>query len=138
MPLQIRIRSLTKQKTFTRATADHLLGEVVATMDKQIDDAIDRLRTYPPEKPGSIYVRTGTLGRSWSRTDVRLTRSGLIATVTNDAVDPRGREYSGWVHGDEQGAGQQEQHASTGWPLAAEVLRTGYAQALRKAVRRAL
>lgn len=137
MPLQIRIRSLSHAKAFTKATADHLLGEVVATMDKQIDDAIDTLRVYPPPKAGSDYIRTGNLRASWSRTDVRMTKSGLIATVTNDATD-NGREYAGWVHGDEQGGGQQDQHAQTGWPLAAEVLRTGYAQALRKAVKRAL
>lgn len=40
---------------------------------------------YPPARPGSSYVRTGTLGRRWT-TDVNRSGDGLVGKVGNNTV----------------------------------------------------
>jgi len=131
--MNARIRALTTQKASLDAIARGVVGEVVSVMDKQLDNTVTRLKMEPPPKPGSTYIRTHRYSQGWTRTDVRQTREGLVGTLVR-SLDIR---YDVFVGGDEQGRGQQEQHKMTGWPLVAEVLRTGYADALRRAIRNA-
>lgn len=57
---------------------------------------------YPPELPNSDYERTGELGRSWdvALENVRGFNAELI--ISNDATDPRGKQYAAYVIGDLQ------------------------------------
>lgn len=135
-----RIRALTRPTNRLQKMADNLIGEVIAVMDTQIDTALDILRTEPPPKVGSDYVRTHTYQRGWERSDVRLIGTGLVGTISNDAIDPKGRAYSRLVGGDEAGTGQLPMHRDTGWPLMAVALREGvvggitFRERVRKAV----
>lgn len=143
MAVIARIRALTKAPDRLQKIANNLLGEAVATMDIQLDQALDTMQTEPGLKPGSRYVRTHTYRDSWERSDVRLTGSGLVGTLSSDAVDPHGEHYTAKVGGDEQGVGQLEMHKETGWPLVAEALRgfpgqQSFRQRVRKAVHKAV
>lgn len=139
-----RIRSLTRKPTRLKAIADGLLGEVVVLMDRQLDDALKIMQTEPPPKLDSSYIRTHTYQRSWRRTDVRSTSSGLIGTLNSDAIDPEGKHYSEIVGGDESGEGQLGMHRDTGWPLVAVALREGelggrsFSSKLRAVIRKAV
>ena len=136
MAVVARIRALTKKPTRLQALANNLLGEVVQVMDRQLDDAVDIMKTEPPPKPDSTYVRTHNYQRSWKRSDVRLRGSGLVGTIRNDM------RYAVFVGGDESGTGQLDMHASTGWPLLATALRdagnVSFSEKLRKAVHEAI
>lgn len=133
-----RIRSVTKPSRRLELASKGLLSELVSFMDQHTDKALTVLKTYPPPRGGSNYVRTFTLQRAWRRTDTRLTNAGLITGISNDAVDPRGSHYSELVHGSESGMGQLSIHSETGWPLMAEVLRAGYVQGLKRTIKNAL
>lgn len=50
----------------------------------------NRMATYPPQRPGSRYVRTGTLGRSWT-TQVQESSERVVGIVGNKV------EYAPWV-----------------------------------------
>jgi hypothetical protein len=68
------------------------------------------LSTYPPQRTGSTYVRTGTLRRSWSRTPV--TGSGLALrgeVGSNENIAPYNRSVQDLDM-------QTRAHARTGWP----------------------
>lgn len=128
MALSARIRSVTKPGRLDKFSK-HAKEAIATVMESHADRAIDIMRIYPPPKPNSSYIRTGDLGRGWSRTNVRETSNGLIVTVHNEMY------YSVRVHGDEQGMGQWEMHEDTGWPLVAEVLREDYRDRLRRVIR---
>lgn len=40
---------------------------------------------YPPQRPGSSYVRTGTLGRRWT-TRIRKSSNGVTGIVGNNTI----------------------------------------------------
>jgi hypothetical protein len=50
----------------------------------------NRMAQYPPQRPGSRYVRTGTLGRSWT-TQVQESSERVVGIVGNKV------EYAPWV-----------------------------------------
>lgn len=127
--MNARIRSLTKPKLLTQAKVKGVLGEFIAIMDIQLDDAVDNLHSYPPPKPDSRYERTGDYGAGWYRTDTRLTGGELIGEIHNNVY------YAMRVGGDEQGLNQLGMHHDTRWPLMAEVLRDGYVKKMRKAIK---
>lgn len=135
---QGRIRALTKPKLLAKMSGKGLLGEIIAFMDGHLDDAVKQMKQYPPPKADSKYVRTYVYMNSWLRTDVRLVKDGLIGNIESDAVDPYGAHYSELVGGDDAGAGQLAMHATTGWTLMAEVLRTGYIPGLKRVIKEAL
>jgi hypothetical protein len=138
MAITGRIRAVTKPKQRLDVLARNALGEVVTFMDAHLDRSIKRLQQYPPPRPGSRYVRTYTLRGAWRNSGVRLTREGLVGSVSNDAIDPYGSHYAELVHGDDAGMGQLGLHRGTGWPLMAEVLRTGYRDGVKRAIQRGL
>lgn len=126
-----RIRALTTQKSSLEAIAKGIVADVVSAMDLQLDQCVKTMRTEPPPKPDSKYIRTHMYATGWTRTDIRQIHEGLVGSVLQEH-DIR---YTEFVGGDESGRGQQSQHKVTGWPLLAEALRTGYAARIKGAVR---
>lgn len=75
-----------------------------------------QLRTYPTERSGSHYKRTGTLRRSWSRT-VTGTGTDVVGRVSSSGnIAPYNREV-------QDQAWQARIHQDL-WPTAQGVLRT--------------
>ena len=140
MPISARVRSLTKRPSLLEARAKGTILEVISVMDFHVDQVIRYLSTFePPVKPNSKYVRTHTARDSWSRSDTKVTEDGLVTRISNDAGVRGGREYSSIVYGDEEGRNQDPYgNIAPGWPLMAEVLRTGFDKKIRRAVKRAL
>ena len=67
------------------------LGKAAAidTLRPPMQRAVYRLQRdmaeYPPQRTGSSYVRTGTLGRRWT-TSVTQSFNGLIGTIGNNTI----------------------------------------------------
>lgn len=83
------------------ADARHLLRDSQAGLARAIRGALNDatalllrdLSTYPPQRSGSTYVRTGTLRRSWSRTPVTGSGLALRAEVGSNAnIAPYNRD----------------------------------------------
>jgi hypothetical protein len=72
------------------------IAPLVPTLDSIARDIARVMAVYPPERPGSSYVRTGDLGRGWRVEDGRYLEGGYVVTASN-AV-----EYAPWVQGDDQ------------------------------------
>lgn len=51
----------------------------------------NRMATYPPQRPGSRYVRTGTLGKNWT-TKVEESPNRVLGIVGNSRTS-----YAPWV-----------------------------------------
>jgi hypothetical protein len=102
--------------------AANLVNEVRDAMDDQIIAALRIMHTEPPPPPDSSYERTHRYSGSWEPVPPHRTLAGLVGGIKGDAVDERGHDYTVWVGGDSVGTGQQDQHAQTGWPLAALAL----------------
>lgn len=64
------------------------------------DSIVEEVRTYPPPRANSTYVRTNRLKKGWSISKM----SGSVE-ISNDV------EYAGWV----QGESQVQIHEETGW-----------------------
>lgn len=128
-----RIRALTSQKSLLDARARGIVANVIEGMSQQLDDTVNKLRMEPAPKAGSRYVRTHRYSGGFVNLGVTQTREGLVGRLGRDInisyVEP--------VGGNESGNNQWEMHNTTGWPLIAEVLRTGYRDKLKKAVRNA-
>jgi hypothetical protein len=76
-------------------------------------EALTAVRTYPPVPPGSRYVRTFNLQRSWFLTPViRTPAGGIQVSVRNSA------EYANLVIGPDQ----RPYHRRTGWPRLREFM----------------
>jgi hypothetical protein len=54
-------------------------------MEKSMIRLQSRMATYPPQRPGSTYRRTGRLGRSWTYAITTMTNS-LVGKVGNNVV----------------------------------------------------
>lgn len=55
---------------------------------------------YPPARPSSSYVRTGTLGRRWT-TKVNQTSTGLTGVIGNNTYyGPfvQSKQFQAWMH----------------------------------------
>jgi len=63
---------------------------------------------YPPQRPGSAYRRTGTLGRTWTTevTDVNSGVEGKVGNMTEYAPLVQSRQFQAAVH---RGRWQTEQ-----------------------------
>jgi len=72
------------------------IAPLVPTLDSIARDIAGVMAVYPPQRPGSSYVRTGDLGRGWRVEDGRYLEGGYVVAASN-AV-----EYAPWVQGDDQ------------------------------------
>lgn len=93
MPVDIRIQlsGLERlQQKLGKAVAQETLQ---APLERAIERIKARLQTYPPERPGQAYERTGNLGRGWTSSI-----GPLGATLTNRVP------YGPWVQGDQSQA----------------------------------
>ncbi len=95
------------------------LGNAVAaqTLEKGMTRSLARVKAtlakYPPPPTGSGYIRTGTLGRSWTSSKPAFSGGVLVGSIGNAAASRRGgQKYAKWVQGQET---QTAQHAATGW-----------------------
>jgi hypothetical protein len=114
MPVRYSIRL--RGAELVRQGLQNLKAEIPRIGQQDIYDAMkrawDRVVKYPPELPGSRYVRTGTYGRAW--TVKKSPGSGgslgnrIIPgyTLVGNAVDRRGRDYTKYVGGDAYGLSQ--------------------------------
>ena len=68
-----------------RNLLDRAPGRINRALRAAMDDStvllLRELQTYPPQRPGTAYKRTGTLRRSWQR---RVTNDG--AAITGEVV----------------------------------------------------
>lgn len=114
--------SRTTRKGSLEKMATNLRSELQQAMIEQVLQAVDIMQEEVPEKPDSTYVRTGNYQRSWTPVFPRQQGDRLVAGIAGSGWDGR-HDYTVYVGGDETGFGQQEQHATTGWPLASLAIR---------------
>jgi len=82
-------------------------GTLQQGMRRAVYRVVATLATYPAQRTGSSYVRTGTLGRRWtSKVTVTSTNSGVEGRAGNNTL------YGPWVQSD---AFQTAFHRQTGW-----------------------
>lgn len=89
------------------------------------------MQDYPPAPAGSLYRRTGTLGRRWTTAMVR-EAGGLVGKIGNNT------EYGPWV---QSARFQTRGHRATGWPTDEAVLernREAIVQDFEQAIQAAL
>jgi len=75
-------------------------------------------RSFSRYRPGSSYQRTGTLGRSWKKKPVRVSKSGIRGGVqTNLSYAPfvQSSKWQAWMHKpwwitEEQATAQEEKY----------------------------
>lgn len=77
-----------------------------------------------PRRPKQKYVRTGTYGRSFE-----VTSNGRYVVLKSDATQ-KGRRYTQYVGGDNQGKGQAGPHVGR-WPVIFEVVKKSVDKAIR-------
>jgi hypothetical protein len=115
----MRLTFSIKNAKIVRQGLEDLEAEVPKIGRRQIYSAMNRItremESYPPERPGQLYVRTGKLGFSWyvDRRD-----DGYV--IRNTAKDKRGRAYGKYVVGDAYGLHQAWMHKNR-WPLFRDV-----------------
>ena len=80
------------------------MEDVYTVLRPPMQRAVYRLQRdmadYPPQRPGTSYVRTGTLGRRWT-TKIAQAPSGLIGTVGNNtSYGPfvQSSQFQAWMH----------------------------------------
>lgn len=121
MPVDFRIRIDTSDV----AELNAFLGRVAQPPQEALNEGATMFRqlmsVYPPERPGSTYVRTGDLGRGW-----RVVASAERIRVRNDTVP-----YAVFV----QGSYRRWFHKETGWKTPREVWNER-GEVIRTAIRR--
>jgi len=91
MPAIIEIKGVDELiRKLGRATATETLR---TPMVRSVQELQRRMADYPPQRPGSSYRRTGTLGRRWT-TEITQTENGLDGRVGNNT------EYGPFVQSD--------------------------------------
>ena len=78
-------------------------GDMRKALKEALDNSVQLLegdiKPYPPVPPGSSYVRTGALGRSWKR---KVDPSRLYGEVGSEGVDyavyVQGYPGQAWMH----------------------------------------
>lgn len=78
-------------------------GDLRRAFKEALDNSVELLqqdiKRYPPIPPGSTYVRTGALGRSWQK---RVDVSRLYGEVGSEGVDyapyVQGSDSQAWMH----------------------------------------
>lgn len=146
---------MTVTATFRRLSGKHnklermavnIVSETQQAMLSQVLQALDIMRSEPPLKLGSKYVRTHKYSTSWQPVFPHASGGRLEAGIQGNAVDPYGANYTELVGGDSEGRGQLEMHYNTGWPLAKEALNgvaptgvrlTSFADRMKQAVHKA-
>lgn len=80
-----------------------IIAELAALQRKIADDAVTKLKVYPPELQNQHYVRTFRLQHSWRIIGPRFSpSSGVTTSVVNSAIDRNGRRYASLVQGKDQ------------------------------------
>lgn len=122
--ISARFRALTANSKQIRT---ELLEQAVKAVQRKHAEAIKkRLQQYPPERPESLYVRTGDLGRGWHVPSTGISGSGIVTLVANSV------RYSTYV----QGPWQTAIHEGRWLALADAVDREGYHAELRAMMKR--
>lgn len=123
-------------RAFTRGTAlksAAMIASVATAQRVHAEKQVKVIKQYPGPKVPTTYERSGHLEKAWVVSGPRINASGIITSIYNTMF------YSNWVHGNEQGEDQQEQHEETGWKLAADYLeREVYRDSIQKAITNAL
>lgn len=97
------------------ATAKMLSALTAAIRDTQAE-GVRLMATYPPQRPGSRYKRTGTLKRSWSMGPVRHEGSALSGEIlSNGGIAPYNDDVQGHV--------QDAFFAARGWVNVRELVK---------------
>jgi hypothetical protein len=117
MSITVRYRALSSKRKIELFKKKDIRDPIKKFMDRFLNEVMEIVRAYPPARADSTYQRTFRLFESWD-VDVRDVASALVGYITTDAVDPRGRHYSTYVHGD----WQVDYHAETGWKKLYEYL----------------
>ena len=97
----------TSVREFLRESGNFFAPLAAATAYRMMVRLWDRVNYYPSEPPGSKYIRTHELERSW-----RIIYHGGVYVLVNEAVDKWGRSYAEYVVGEFQ----TYKHETTGWP----------------------
>lgn len=70
-----------------RLLLDRAPGRIDRALRAAMDDSttllLREMKTYPPQRPGSAYKRTGTLRRSWHRPAIRREGSAIVGEVAS-------------------------------------------------------
>jgi hypothetical protein len=151
MSVTVTFRRLAGRRRNIASVGVAIVSEVQDAMNAQILTAVDIMRSEPPPKAGSKYIRTHTYANSWRPIFARASGGRLEGGISGNAVDPSGTNYTERVGGDKHGEGQIQMHADTRWPLAVDALEgrtTGvmltpvkpqlFRNRVRKAVRKAI
>lgn len=95
--VSIKIKGI-KRLTAKLEKVGKLIEPAVEQLAEVVRKKLDSKR-YAPKRSNQRYVRTGRLGRSWTR--VEKIRK-LVYRVRNTAKAPRGRFYASFVIGERQ------------------------------------
>jgi hypothetical protein len=114
--MPVRFISIKPKKPIILATG--LQGKLESELNGFVSQVEDKMASYPPQQATkSGYVRTMTLGRSWSIVRARKVGGSLVASVGSNAnIAP----YAKWVEGEQQA----KEMARRGWPRVMEVAPT--------------
>ena len=100
-------------------------GDVIDELNEMTYDhavtIVQSVSPYPPEPPGSKYVRTYNLLRNWRIKRTINWQGGLTAQILNPVKDPKGKWYAARVHGPL--GTQWPTHTKTGWRSLADYLK---------------
>lgn len=122
----IRFRAFTRAITLKPHAA---IAAAAAAQKAHAHKVAKEASTYPPEKAGSNYVRTGELGKAYDVRGPSITASGISTRIVNNIY------YFGYVQGEDQ----QLQHAQTGWKRLIDLAdRETYHRAIYEAVSRSI
>lgn len=106
-----------------------LYGQFEGLMGDFVTEAQDELATYPPQRAGVDYRRTGTLGRSWQHR-VEARGGAIVGTVASQGqIAP----YNVYV----QGPKQVRWAKSYGWKQPKDVVKKKWPK-MQRAVRAAI
>lgn len=101
-----------------------LHNQFVAIMGGFVAESHDDLATYPPQRAGVDYRRTGTLGRSW-QSDVKTGGGKIVGTVASQGqIAP----YNVYV----QGPNQVRWAAAYGWKQPKDVMKKRWPRAVKQ------
>lgn len=96
--MSVRIQFTALRAGVKHIPAPQITAALTAYNEKFVQTIVDKTKPYPPVPAGSWYVRTGHLYRSW-KVRPRIAGDAISFEALNPVQDPRGRYYSGYVHG---------------------------------------
>ena len=100
MPPPIRIEGLTELNDLISQWPDIAIDETADAVEQSVQYIAADAAVYPPQRTGSSYRRTGTLGRRWgaSVTVLGSSVSGLVNNPTNYGPQVMGDEGQIPIH----------------------------------------